>query len=145
MEPVYPAKQCPKCHYWNDGENKFCRECGTKLEDVKNYCPQCDKLFYDGEKFCVECGTKLIAESEYSKPTDPRSYNIKYQVGNNDSVVFYPDSSSDEYKNKTPEELQSEYDFVVSKYEDCKKTGDYMTPYYKEKKDILEGLLGIYW
>ena len=36
-----------------------------------------------------------------------------------------------------------ELKFVTSKYEDCKKTGDYMTTYYKDKKDILERLLGM--
>ena len=169
-------KRCPKCHYPNDDENKFCRECGTKLNKPKNYCPNCDRIFTSGEKFCVECGTKLIAKSEStiritptrsrpvrdnpasgyrSKPTPTRShpvrdkpvsidsYNVKVRQDIPKDTFGYigRDSPTAEFEGKTREELELELRFVTSKYEDCKKTGDYMTTYYKDKKDILERLL----
>ena len=163
-------KRCPKCHYPNDDENKFCRECGTKLNKPKNYCPNCDRIFTSGEKFCVECGTKLIAKSQSpirttptrlasgyrsnstptrsppvrDKPASIKSYNVKKDIPKKDTFGYIShDSPTAEFEGKTQEELEMELKFVTSKYEDCKKTGDYMTTYYKDKKDILERLLGM--
>ena len=168
-------KHCPKCNYPNDDENKFCRECGTKLGSLKNYCPNCDRIFNYGEKFCVECGTKLIAKSQShiritptrsppvkdkptsgyrNKPTTTRSspvrdkpasinsYRVKQDIPKDTFGYIGHDSPTAEFEGKTAEELEMELEFVTSKYEDCKKTGDYMTTYYKDKKDILERLLG---
>ena len=72
-------KRCPKCHYPNDNENKFCRECGTELIGIKNYCPYCDKLYSLGEKFCVECGTKLVVKPSHTKPKPQTSSRPKPQ------------------------------------------------------------------
>lgn len=168
-------KHCPNCNYPNDDENKFCRECGTKLGSLKNYCPNCDRIFTYGEKFCVECGTKLIAKSQShiritptrsppvkdkptsgyrNKPTTTRSspvrdkpasinsYHVKKDIPKDTFGYIGRDSPTAEFEGKTQEELEMELKFVTSKYEDCKKTGDYMTTYYKDKKDILERLLG---
>ena len=148
-------KHCPKCNYPNDDENKFCRECGTKLGSLKNYCPNCDRIFARGEKFCVECGTKLIAKSQSpiritptksppvrDKPASVKSYHVKKDIPKDTFGYIGRDPPTAEFKGKTQEELEMELKFVTSKYEDCKKTGDYMTTYYKDKKDILERLLG---
>ena len=152
-------KYCPKCNYPNDDENKFCRECGTKLDALKNYCPNCDRIFSHGEKFCTECGTKLIAKSQHrtiinptksppvrDEPVSIDSNNFKLKVKQDipkDTFGYIGhDSPTAEFNGKTQEELEMELKFVTSKYEDCKKTGDYMTTYYKDKKDILERLLG---
>lgn len=147
---------CHNCNSWNNDNNKFCGNCGTKLKEPENYCPYCDITFHGGENFCTECGTKLIAKSQHimststrpshfrDKPADARSYNIRYSVDKKDSVVSIDYSSPDaEFAGKTQEELEMELRFVTNKYEDCKKTGDYMTTYYKDKKEILERLLGI--
>lgn len=54
--------ECPNCSKLNDNNNKFCGECGSKLE-IANYCPNCNKTYTTGEKFCTECGTKLTTKN----------------------------------------------------------------------------------
>jgi len=54
--------KCPNCGKLNDNNNKFCGECGFKLETRNDYCPNCDRTYSDGEKFCTECGTKLTTK-----------------------------------------------------------------------------------
>ena len=50
--------KCSKCGMQNPDSNKFCGQCGTKLE-VNNKCPKCGTTFpYEGI-FCPECGTRV--------------------------------------------------------------------------------------
>jgi hypothetical protein len=46
---------CPSCGYDNDPENRFCEECGSKL----NVCPNCGNDVKPTSKFCGKCGTRL--------------------------------------------------------------------------------------
>lgn len=55
--------KCPNCGKLNSNENKFCGECGSKLETIADYCPNCDKTYFTGEKFCTQCGTKLTTKN----------------------------------------------------------------------------------
>jgi class 3 adenylate cyclase len=48
--------ECPKCHHENNEEDKFCRECGIKLNLV---CPKCQAEILAADKFCAKCGQKL--------------------------------------------------------------------------------------
>ncbi|MBW1996664.1 MAG: AAA family ATPase [Deltaproteobacteria bacterium] len=48
--------KCPNCRVENPEENRFCRECGTKL---LLSCPQCQSEVLTGDKFCGQCGHKL--------------------------------------------------------------------------------------
>lgn len=69
--------ECPKCHFENAAEAKFCNECGSKLEIS---CSKCGKTNLSGSKFCNECGRDLreleeAASVDYSKP---QSYTPKY-------------------------------------------------------------------
>jgi len=62
--------KCPKCHFDNPDEAKFCNECGAKIELA---CPQCSAINPSGSKFCNQCGYKLqasvpIATVDYSQP-----------------------------------------------------------------------------
>jgi membrane protease subunit (stomatin/prohibitin family) len=50
-----PTVKCPKCGAINPATNKFCSECGTKLE-VGRKCPKCEATVPPGSKFCPECG-----------------------------------------------------------------------------------------
>ncbi len=51
--------KCPKCGVESSG--KFCPECGTNLEKLKNTsCPKCGTPIKDGAKFCTECGATLL-------------------------------------------------------------------------------------
>jgi len=53
--------KCPKCHFENHQDAKFCNECGAKLEIA---CPECGKVNPPGSKFCNECGYNLAVPSE---------------------------------------------------------------------------------
>ena len=48
--------KCPKCQHENPDTQKFCGECGSKLERI---CPNCSANNPSGYKFCGECGSDL--------------------------------------------------------------------------------------
>ena len=56
--------QCPKCHYNNPEGNKFCAECGTKLQMAPStlVCPHCGHTIPADSKFCPDCGSKIAAQ-----------------------------------------------------------------------------------
>lgn len=47
---------CPNCSSPVPRGQKFCGECGAKMEKK---CPTCGKVWDVSQKFCGECGTKL--------------------------------------------------------------------------------------
>jgi len=47
---------CPKCQFENPANQKFCGECGSKLDKV---CPNCGGVNPSKYKFCGECGHDL--------------------------------------------------------------------------------------
>jgi class 3 adenylate cyclase/tetratricopeptide (TPR) repeat protein len=53
--------KCSKCQFENPQGQKFCGECGTKLEIV---CSKCNSPNPPQFKFCGECGHKLNLPSE---------------------------------------------------------------------------------
>ena len=53
--------KCPKCQHENPDTQKFCGECGAKLERV---CPSCGSGNPPQYKFCGECGRNLTLPSE---------------------------------------------------------------------------------
>ncbi len=62
--------QCPKCNSENIANAKFCRECGSTLEAIKQVtigsfveCPKCGNSIESSKKFCPKCGTSK-AEAE---------------------------------------------------------------------------------
>ena len=70
--------QCPKCQHQNQEEDKFCRECGTKLSSV---CPQCGREVNPQDKFCPECGTRLgEATSTTTEVTVPKLEDMHTQL-----------------------------------------------------------------
>ena len=48
---------CPACGTVNEGERKFCGECGSALARA---CPSCGTPNPPTVKFCGECGTRLV-------------------------------------------------------------------------------------
>ena len=53
--------ECSNCKAKVSNGTKFCPECGTKIEIVKNkFCPECGAAVKAGVKFCSECGYKLV-------------------------------------------------------------------------------------
>ncbi len=55
--------KCPKCQSENPDTQRFCGECGSKLEAT---CPKCGANNPPRYKFCGECGHNL---SQPSQPT----------------------------------------------------------------------------
>ncbi|MGD9043925.1 MAG: tetratricopeptide repeat protein [Desulfobacterales bacterium] len=53
--------KCPNCHFKNPDTQKFCGECGSKLEKVCSNCGSSNPSEY---KFCGECGQNLIISPE---------------------------------------------------------------------------------
>jgi class 3 adenylate cyclase/tetratricopeptide (TPR) repeat protein len=57
---------CPKCHYENPDDAKFCIECGSPIEFR---CPKCGSTTPVKGKFCKECGQDLSIPPEPVKTT----------------------------------------------------------------------------
>ena len=49
---------CPNCNTPSDDTNRFCANCGSKLEH-KQFCPQCGESLDINVKFCPQCGCNL--------------------------------------------------------------------------------------
>lgn len=49
---------CQNCKTENDNSNKFCKNCGAKLEKIK-ICKKCNAKLDDDAKFCSNCGEKV--------------------------------------------------------------------------------------
>ena len=48
--------KCPQCQFENPDGNKYCGDCGTRIE---NSCPKCNYIKFPQFKFCGSCGHKL--------------------------------------------------------------------------------------
>src|SRR3954464_8228890 len=63
-----PPMQCPQCQAENPTGQKFCGECGARLEAR---CSTCGTENPPGQKFCGECGERLAGPAAPSKPVLP--------------------------------------------------------------------------
>jgi len=69
---------CPNCHSANEGNRRFCRECGAPLG---NLCKRCNHLGPLEDKFCANCGNSLAVNSQErlfsppEQPDKPRQYS----------------------------------------------------------------------
>jgi len=109
--------QCSKCHTENPDTQKFCGQCGAKLEII---CPKCSSHNPAKNKFCGECGHNLIPEPEIKKP-EPASEGERKHV-----TVLFSDLSgyTPMAERLDPEEVKEitghifdEDSKVVNKYE----------------------------
>ena len=59
-------KNCPNCNAELKDGVKFCRHCGTKLEEKKEmiFCDYCGEQVEVGTVFCDYCGERLIEEKD---------------------------------------------------------------------------------
>ncbi len=60
--------QCPRCQQENPAGQKFCGECGARL-DAR--CSACGTANPPGQKFCGECGERLAGAPAPLKPGPP--------------------------------------------------------------------------
>jgi len=65
--------KCPKCQFENPAPQKFCGECGSKLEKV---CPNCGITNPAQYKFCGECGQNLTLPSEQA----PKEFSFDEKI-----------------------------------------------------------------
>ena len=109
--------QCSKCHADNPDSQKFCGQCGAKLETK---CPKCGSPNPSKNKFCGECGHNLIPEPE-TKKAEPTSEGERKHV----TVLFSDLSGYTTMAEKLdPEEVKEitsrifdEVSKIVSKYD----------------------------
>ncbi len=50
--------KCPNCHRLLAAQDKFCSECGTR---VQFNCQNCGQTYMTTYKFCPNCGNKLVS------------------------------------------------------------------------------------
>jgi class 3 adenylate cyclase/tetratricopeptide (TPR) repeat protein len=69
--------QCARCQHENPAGQKFCGECGARLEAR---CPACNTTNLPGQKFCGECGARLPGTAQPAPPAtpSPESYTPKH-------------------------------------------------------------------
>jgi class 3 adenylate cyclase/tetratricopeptide (TPR) repeat protein len=65
--------QCPKCHFENPADKKFCGECGAKLELL---CTNCQSPNPPQFKFCGDCGHNLTQPS----PAIPKDLSFDEKI-----------------------------------------------------------------
>lgn len=56
--------KCPKCLYYNDETDEFCRICGAQLHLT---CPECGTSVHLSDKYCSECGYELPPQEKHSE------------------------------------------------------------------------------
>ena len=59
--------KCPKCHFENPADARFCNQCGDKFEIA---CPACGKTNPPGSRFCNGCGQGLEQGTRAPPPHD---------------------------------------------------------------------------
>lgn len=84
--------KCPSCNHENPKGNKFCAECGTRLEVNPStiVCPKCHNHVPADSKFCPDCGTPITLYTECgSRNIDKASTIMKlltlgdFKIGDN--------------------------------------------------------------
>lgn len=68
------GKVCPNCGYGNAEGSKFCVNCGNNLEAAVKFCTNCGYQNEEGAKFCVGCGNRLEDGGEVSKKNDDPAF-----------------------------------------------------------------------
>src|SRR5919106_1576354 len=104
MNPMAEAFSCPACGHENDGDQRFCTNCGTSLLQA---CPTCSATNLPGAKFCGNCGNTLTgAATERRLPGERRL-----------ATVLFADISgfTNISKTKDPEDLKQIVDSCMTK------------------------------
>jgi class 3 adenylate cyclase/tetratricopeptide (TPR) repeat protein len=97
---------CPACGTPNEGDRKFCGECGTALAQT---CPSCGTPNPPTVKFCGECGAALSAQATEASiaPSAPAAARRLVSVLFADLVGFT--SASEERDAEDTRELLTRY------------------------------------
>src|SRR6266446_3494448 len=76
--------RCPSCQFDNPVENKFCEQCGARME---LRCSSCDAPIRAGAKFCGTCGQAL--ENAPAPSANVRSESQPGHVERSSAPVSY--------------------------------------------------------
>jgi len=66
---VAEQQACPRCGYENDGGQRFCGSCGSKLSLI---CERCGATSPPGFRFCGGCGAQLQGAADPQPPREER-------------------------------------------------------------------------
>jgi tetratricopeptide (TPR) repeat protein len=103
--------KCPECQAQNPEENRFCRDCGTKLLLT---CPQCGAEVLQGDKFCGKCGHGLVKVKEVT-PIDyakPQSHAPEFPA---DKIFTTPSLEREKEARQEAREVKTRSEAVVPK------------------------------
>jgi class 3 adenylate cyclase/tetratricopeptide (TPR) repeat protein len=104
MNAMAEVFSCPACGHENDGDQRFCTNCGTSLLQT---CPTCSATNLPGARFCGNCGNSLAgAATERRLPGERRL-----------ATVLFADISgfTNISKAKDPEDLKQIVDSCMTK------------------------------
>ncbi|MBW2989383.1 zinc ribbon domain-containing protein [Candidatus Woesearchaeota archaeon] len=118
---------CSKCKTENLEDAKFCRECGSKLDDIGGnihtiVCTKCDHLNQIDTKFCEQCGNKIIINKETKLKSVIVSAVLEYHQWTNENVELLNEGSlSKTEANKIFKEGQTRINKLLSLLRKSKK------------------------
>ena len=119
--------KCPNCGMELLTGEKFCRECGSKIEiPPQGYCSKCGAKLETTSKFCPECGAKINDDVEHRNNITKTEADNSYrkEAGDNKKIngSEKPDCKEDSAESKSSDEGACESEI----YED-----------YTQKKKIM--------
>ncbi len=73
--------KCNNCGFNNDGDNKFCINCGSELTPVSEtqnlFCQNCGFENENDNRFCIKCGAKLKSQQDSKRYDDNKNSGRK--------------------------------------------------------------------
>jgi len=109
--------KCPKCHFENREEARFCLKCGEKLE---LQCPQCGKALPIEARFCDECGQRLeeVVEEEKAVPeTEGERKHVTVLFSDLSGYTAMSEKLDPEEVKEITSRIFGEISQIVSKYD----------------------------
>jgi len=106
---------CPQCNAELTPEDKFCTECGAKIEAITN-CPKCSAPIQPGTEFCTECGTNINEYETDTPVTRVQTGNVQTDI----PAANIPPKVTAESSNDPMDELK---ETGIGLMQDVEKTG----------------------
>ena len=78
-ESLQTTTKCLQCNAELSSDDKFCTECGAKVEIITN-CPKCSAPIEPGTKFCTECGTNTYEYKPDTPVTSVQTGNVQTDI-----------------------------------------------------------------
>lgn len=90
--------KCPVCGADCPPEAKFCRNCGTKLEQ-KAFCKSCGAELVPGAKFCRNCGA-AVDDAETNRESSANDAETTWENSANDAETTWENPANDAETNQ---------------------------------------------